>query len=105
MTDPRVIRVAQDARALIENRYDWSPKGVGSARCAQGSGSRCLNIALQHAARRAGMPFEVYERAREIGYTLTDGQPLGAWNDADGRTHDQVLQLLERIEAVAREGA
>ena len=101
MTDPRVIQVITDARALIADPSDWSPKGTGTALFPASGGSRCVGMALQHALCRAYLPFEAFTQARELAYTLNGGEPLGTWNDKPGRTHAEVLALLDRMKEEA----
>ncbi len=101
MTDPRVIQVITDARKLIAGPSDWSPKGTGTACAAHMGGTRCAGMALMHATKRAGLPFEAYTEAREIAYRFTNWQALGSWNDKPGRTHAEVLALLDRMKEEA----
>jgi len=100
-------RVLGGALELIADESAWSPRGPGSARHYGDDGcTRCALVALEHAQMRAGLEFSALMRARAACYRLIGHIPpemeippqvmLGPWNDASGRTHAEVLDLLRR---------
>jgi hypothetical protein len=97
--DTPVVRLLREARALIEQGWCQGH----AAETARGShvdsfNSRavrfCISGALTQASRRTRASFAMVQAAADELCTAGDINSLVQWNDANGRTQQQVLDLF-----------
>jgi hypothetical protein len=88
--------------AVYLNTYGWRQKQYGGR-----GGPACLLGALGEAERGMGLPYEEQTRvwrlvSRALTQTTTT-ERYSVWNDAAGRTKDEVLKALEEAARIAGE--
>lgn len=101
----QALALLRAARDLIRDPADWSPLGPGTALRHDENGCRCLLVAISHAWARLTFPVAAYQLARQVVASLIPRNAfdplaivIGHWNDTPGRTHAEVMVLLDEAE-------